>query len=328
MHLSFGLCYNVSMKIITTHPDIKENPYFGRGDAILDITASGRYWRTSRLRSVTLLTCGRKITWLSEKESDEPDILEALSHALSGKGDTEMPVGHIITFNGHAFDLPHLHRKYAAYALLDPLNGRSYTDLFLTYSHLKDFLGLPSRRLIDYADFAGADPRLDDADRTLAILPLRAFTDALNGIISPSGESDNPKPFPSLVDSFVREGRLYYTLGTDYTFPRLLSIHDTVFHLQFSDHLIKISAPIEDGTLRVYHTDIKNYFYLPAEGYAVHKAAAAYVDKSRKEKAVRENCFHRAVFRDLYLTDCGETRQYIRSIVSFLLTPRRLHSVK
>ncbi len=314
------------MKTIKNNPVINDNRYFGKGDAILDITASGRYWRTSQLRSVTLLTCSEKVTWLSEKESDEPDILTALSRALTGSGDTEVPVDHIITFNGNAFDLPHLHRKYVAYALLDPLNGKTYTDLFLSYRHLKDFFGLPTRRLIDYADFAGAASCPDDAERTLAILPLRAYTDALNGIITSSEKSDNPDPPPSLKDSFVSENRLYYILGTDYTFPRLVSIHDTVFHMQFSDNLLKISAPIEDGTLRVYHTDIKNYFYLPAEGYAVHRAAAAYVDRSRREKAVRENCFHRAAFRDLYLTDCGETRQYIRSVVSFLLSPRRPHS--
>ena len=133
---------------------------FECGDAILDITASGRYFRTSRLLRIDLIRRNesrhnesrrnesgvRLISWISEQESDEYEMLTALSDALDS-------IRRIITFNGNAFDLPHLHQKYKAFDLMDPLQGKQYLDLMLRLKPISRFLALPSGKLADFAGF-------------------------------------------------------------------------------------------------------------------------------------------------------------------------------
>ncbi len=53
----------------------------------------------------------------------------------------------------------------------------------------------------------------------------------------------------------------------------------------------KLTLPVKNGFVRRYFPDYKNYEYLPAEGYAIHKSVSAYVAASRKEPATLETCF-------------------------------------
>ena len=82
---------------------------------ILDIGASSRYWRTSRLLNITLIRraeiCGSgfcETSYSAGEEADEYELLQLLAEELRD-------VREVITFNGTAFDLPHLHAKYKAY---------------------------------------------------------------------------------------------------------------------------------------------------------------------------------------------------------------------
>ena len=268
---------------------------------ILDITSEGRYWRTSALLSLELLGNGGSLILESEKEADEYEILITAADVLKDAGE-------IITFNGISFDLPFLHHKYAAYGEADPITGRHVRDLYLEYRKLAAVLGLPSRRLKDYASMvSGGENASDDAERTLAILSFDAVTSLLSGNFGISCVSTD-----EIKDAVV------FHLHIDPPFDGSFSVHDGIYHLTVKGNQAALCAHQRDGMLRMYHDDIANYYYLPIEGYAVHKSIAESVDKTRKEKAVRENCFHLISCSDQFLNQKTSCEQYVRSALRFL----------
>lgn len=323
---------------------------FECGDAILDITARGRYFRTSRLLRIDLIRRNesrhnesrrnesgpRLISWFSEQESDEYEMLTALSDALRS-------IRRIITFNGKAFDLPHLHQKYRAYGLTDPLQGKQDLDLMLRLKPISRFLALPSGKLIDFAGFlhlvqpdgtkeapqqpaqpdgtgeaifrfiSGAESKHEagtpnDALYTLECMSLLHYADFLD-------------QGAEIREVTTDEERVIFRLHYPDGFPAGLSVHDSGFHLRFSeDGTVLLSSRIYNGSLRYYHTDVKNYRYLPLEGYAIHKSAAQYVDKSRREKAVRENCYHLVSVSPAFLQDPAMLDGYLKSVLAYFAT--------
>ena len=313
---------------------------FECGDAILDITASGRYFRTSRLLRIDLIRRNesrhnesrrnesgvRLISWISEQESDEYEMLTALSDALDS-------IRRIITFNGNAFDLPHLHQKYKAFDLMDPLQGKQYLDLMLRLKPISRFLALPSGKLADFAGFLhlaqpdasdeasfrfhpGAEDKHEastpnDALYTLECMSLLHYADFLD-------------QGARIREVTTDEERVIFRLHYPDGFPVGFSVHDSGFHLRFSeDGTVLLSSRICNGSIRYYHTDVKNYWYLTLEGYAIHKSAAQYVDKSRREKAVRENCYHLVPVSPAFLQDPAMLDGYLKSVLAYFATYSR-----
>ena len=117
--------------------------------AVLDILTSTRYYRTSLLTEVRLITipgeheAPDETVWTLEKESDDFDILMELAKALRD-------IRLIITFNGTGFDIPHLTKKYAAYRLPNPLEGKHFLDLLKKLRQFDALFPLSSHRLADY----------------------------------------------------------------------------------------------------------------------------------------------------------------------------------
>jgi hypothetical protein len=273
-----------------------------KGTVLLDITASGRYWRTSMLEVIRLIYRGE--TALTEQilsleeEQDEPTMLTLLEEKLRNFEE-------VITFNGNSFDIPHLKRKYAAYGMVDPFPGKQFRDLYLEYKDYAVLLGLPSRKLADYAAFAAGDTASDDAVKTLKTLSL----DSISAFFSGSWTLEDAK----------RDGdHLYYTLRTDRAFFHRISFQDQIFHLILDRQTAKLSVLLVDGKVRRYYTNYKDYYYLPLEGYSIHKSMAAYVQKTHKEKAVRQNCFNLVSYSEAFVNDPDRIRSYISSVLQFL----------
>ncbi|MDO4620936.1 MAG: ribonuclease H-like domain-containing protein [Lachnospiraceae bacterium] len=280
---------------------------------ILDIVSSGRFWRNSRLLEIRLILGRNEETVLiSEKEEDEDRLLSETASLLS-------EISTVITFNGVSFDMPYLHAKYKAYGLEDPLLKTECRDLLADYRYLKAFFGLPGRHLQDYfnyymstlSDRSSADSpdfsSADDAVKTLAILSFDALGAFLDGRYE-------------LEDAVCENDLLICTLRLkDFSYPGAFSVHDEIYHLRLENDLVRLGIHLnEKKQIRVYHTDLKNYAYLPQEGYAVHKSVAQYVDSSRKEKAVRANCFHFISYSDNLIRNRKMLEEYLQTVLQFL----------
>ncbi len=68
------------------------------------------------------------------------------------------------------------------------------------------------------------------------------------------------------------------------------SIHGHFLHMRLEGEKFTGSFILEDGALRYFLPDTASYVYLPAERKVIPKALAASIDRSRKQKASKENC--------------------------------------
>ena len=137
------------------------------------------------------------------------------------------------------------------------------------------------------------------------------------GIILDVEKDKNAKTTKDIATDEIKDAVVFH-LHIDPPFDGSFSVHDGIYHLTVKGNQAALCAHQRDGMLRMYHDDIANYYYLPIEGYAVHKSIAESVDKTRKEKAVRENCFHLISCSDQFLNQKTSCEQYVRSALRFL----------
>lgn len=278
-----------------------------------------------------------EIVLTAEKESDEYDILLALPELLA---DTD----EIITFNGNAFDIPFLRRKLNAYDLPDAFADMKTRDLMLDYRVVAQVLALPSKKLADFAEYIASHPGNrtfknasvfqddtrqterrsrnlpekaqetilppDDAQRTLEILGFDAFCELLHGVFT-------------FRTASLSGGLFVMELTTPHPAPCRISLHDAPFHLVFEENKVLLSSRMENGCIRFYHSDVKNYYYLPAEGFAVHKSVGTFVDPSHRQKAVRENCFTSLPVTEIFLQDRSQESAYAKSALQYISSVSR-----
>lgn len=54
-----------------------------------------------------------------------------------------------------------------------------------------------------------------------------------------------------------------------------------------------LTVPVYDGELKYFYADYKNYYYLPAEDYAIHKSVGQYVDSKLRRQATKTTCYQK-----------------------------------
>ena len=275
--------------------------------AVLDIQTSTRYYRTSLLTEVRLITvlpdntAPSETVWTLEKESDDFDILMELAEALRN-------IRLIITFNGTGFDIPHLTKKYAAYRLPNPFEGKHFLDLLKKLRQFDALFPLSSHRLADYMRLFPENEvqaASSDAEKELlltSLLPLEGFLAGNFTLASARTEG---------------EAAIFELLPAD-PLPFSLRAEDGPFALTLEGGMACLSACLYGERLRRYYTNVSDYEFLTAEGYAVHRSVSALVGKDRKEKAVRENCFSFFRCTESFLSDEAAVRRYVVSVFAYM----------
>lgn len=137
----------------------------------------------------------------------------------------------------------------------------------------------------------------------------------------PGSAPVSERPGGTCPSAAPASGELLYTLELSVPFPGKLSIRDGIYTLHIEGGRARILIPFTDGKVRVYHTDVKNYVWLPVEGYAVHKSVGRFVDSRYKEKAVRENCFHLVSYSEDFLNSPEWIQSFLSSVLQYLSCP-------
>lgn len=244
--------------------------------------------------------------FFAEEKNEEREILKQLSVLLASHST-------VITFNGTAFDIPFLRKRYARYDMDDPFLPVTFLDLYQEARQLKTLLCLENYRqkslelflgcsredtysgkeLIDiYLKYVSApDPEsqhlllthnYEDVKGMYDLIEILSYRNFLNGhflIQNIIFETDQGN---SLLDIILTP-----------TFPLPQSIHriteEAKLILDKEQSLIQF--PVHTGMLRHYFPDYQNYYYLPEENTIIHKSVGAYVESSHRQKATKENCF-------------------------------------
>lgn len=264
---------------------------------IFHIKTTGHYWRNSQITEIGVLKKEEshwlELSWTSQQESDEYDMLEAFSKELNAC-DT------ICGYNSTSFHLPFLEQKYRAYGLANPFIGIKHTDLLLTLkplsSKLRQSLKLKNLKLLP-----DLNSDMDDIEVILESTALLTFADIFSGNFSVADVSKN-------------NDSLQILCMTSLPAPYPVHIRQESFYMVCEKNKLRILVKCYENRIRIYYPDYENYVYLPEEDTAVHKSMASCISKERRIKADASNCYTYAPVTDTMLQKPSILTNYLTAL--------------
>jgi uncharacterized protein YprB with RNaseH-like and TPR domain len=262
------------------------------------------------------------IQWFSEGIREEALLMTAFYEFLR---DYEV----LIHYNGSGFDIPYLQKKCSLLGLDYSFGHLISVDIYkkiLPYKKLFHLKSLKLKMLETFLNisrkdtFSGGDlisvyqgylgkkhlealkkyrepevsPSIPSEADTLLGQLLLHNEDDIRGLLSVS-------PILNYVDLFEKPIRILQA-GVDLDIlsihfeisaflPARINLSSDCIHLSAFENMATLSVHIYDGELKYFYDNYKDYYYLPAEDYALHKTLACYVDKDYREKAKPSNCY-------------------------------------
>ncbi|MCD8151876.1 MAG: ribonuclease H-like domain-containing protein [Clostridiales bacterium] len=233
----------------------------------------------------------------------------------------------VVTFNGNTFDIPFVRKRAALFfpensGKADPFRHASLIDLYREASGMKHLLGLSSCRQKAIEAFLGCS-REDQYDGgqlitiyhqyvscpdagllsllllhnledirgmfdLFALLSYRQLCDGQFEIIDAFEEPGTDHP-----DKKPEDSTRSYTVKIKprLSVPQRIRMVSDGISIFLNSETGLISFPLYHGTLKHFFQDYENYYYLPAEDYAVHKSVGAFVDSAHRKKATKHTCY-------------------------------------
>ncbi|MBR3306686.1 MAG: ribonuclease H-like domain-containing protein [Lachnospiraceae bacterium] len=226
----------------------------------------------------------------------------------------------LIHYNGNRFDLPYLSQKSAQYSLPYSFDRFDGIDIYRRIAPYKDILGLPDLKQKTVEEFLGLErddkysggqliSRYHDyvCEKDPALLDelLLHNADDLKGML----KVVSMLAYPDLFLKPLRVMKVHANYFNDVNKKRSQEI---ILKLRFTSPLPKaislralgcyfsgegidgsLKVPLFEEEMKYFYSNFKDYYYLPAEDTAMHKAIAGFVDKEHRVQATASNCYTR-----------------------------------
>ena len=319
------------------------------GDLFLDIETTGlsRSRHQIYLIGIALIVDNNIFyvnQWFAESAEDESCVLQEFSSFLQTS-----EIKRIITFNGNQFDLPFLLARAKFHAINLTFDPFELFDIYKEVVRRKQILQLQNYRQKTIEQFLGLfredqftggelinvyeDYVVCPNEQGKHLLKLHNYEDVLGmmdllEIFAYDSFFSAPAQVSSASIQSYRdlEGNtceeLIAALTPPCELPGCLSCTHPITgaYLHASGMHVRLRVPLFQGMARLYYTDYKNYWYLPAEDMSIHKSVATYVDKSHKQKATPETCYSKVAVDDAFLHS-EKLAEYVTHVLQgFLLS--------
>lgn len=311
----------------------------------IDIETTGLTPRTSHIYMIGLAYY-EKDTWyfrglFADTQSEEESVLLSLVSALDNYTT-------LVHFNGTTFDIPFINKRFGKYNISYDFKALKSLDLCREFSPYKFIFNMPNCKqktvetvlginrediysggeLIEvYKQYVKspdeATYRLlythnhDDVIGMLKITAFYSLIDVINGSYNAVNAYINEY---NDINGIKKEELFINFLGIPINIP--INCHAYGYNLKLKDGKGMLRCPIENGSLKLYYSDYKNYYYLPAEDMAVHKSVGQYVDKNYREKATATNCYTRFIPDENFLNNKDKLSTYVSSVINMLKNGR------
>lgn len=250
--------------------------------------------------------------FFAEQYAEEEVILSAFLELIH-------PYDTIITYNGIGFDIPYLKAKCEQFGLAEHFSEFTYVDIFKSVSTLKHILKLDNYKQKSIESFLGMTRNdlysggeliqiykayvKEPDDELLQLLLLHNFEDVqgmmdLIPILSYSHLFHGH--FTELTETTLNSCKNYdgntgkeliLKITPEYPLPKRISYRFHELYLSGNKNDISVVIKLTEDTLKYFHPNYKEYYYLPAEDMAIHKSVAAYVDKKHRKQATAGTCY-------------------------------------
>ena len=215
----------------------------------------------------------------------------------------------LYVYNGHSFDVPFIEKRCARLGLDFSFEPFQIVDLYRELSPLRPLFPLKNFKLRSMEAFLGykrrdkldgkelirrfflwkqtKDPavldllylhNLDDLRGTVRVFSAVTYIDFFNGAFSPLDVRSGPDTLTLSLEALEA-----------FPVPASYSLYGIDF--QGEGIQARLTFPLYTEGIRYYYPNWKDYCFLTEEGYAIHKSMAAYVDRSRRVPATKEQCF-------------------------------------
>ncbi len=273
-----------------------------------DIETTGLSAKTAAIYLIGCLCLSdgrwKLIQWMAERFSEEQQVVKAF---LDYCKDFDT----LIHFNGDTFDIPFLRKCAENYSIPHPFDRMASIDLLKRIRPLKGRLSLQDLKLKTIEGFLGIDREdLYHGGELIAVYHnyVKNHDPELQKILLLHNAEDI-KNMPALLSvlHYADLEKMDFAIQKAGCTDQLLQIEaagncPVPVPVQFSAHGVQITVshgqiqaavPVMQGELFYFYPDYKDYYYLPTEGYAVHKKIAQFVDKEHRVKATPSTAFSR-----------------------------------
>ncbi len=283
----------------------------------LDIETTGF---TARSSSLYLIGCAHYTDdgwfirqWFADSPEEEQEVLTAFFEFAK-------PFSHLLHFNGNNFDLPFLLQKCKQYELPYTFDAFVGIDIYKRTAPYKYFLKLPNCKQKTIELFLGINRidtfsggelitvyheyvkkhsefglkallqhNFDDMKGMLQILPILAYYDLFNGELHAKKVQANY--YKDLNGAKHQEILIKCKFATP--LPIAVSFGTAGCYFSGKDSEGTLKVPLYEEEMKYFYANYKDYYYLPGEDLAMHKAVATFVDSKHRTQATAATCYTR-----------------------------------
>ena len=304
----------------------KQQPLF------FDIETTGL---SADISAITLIGCcdmdGNITQWFNEDGFSQKQILSDFLTFIKSY-DT------LITFNGKTFELPFVSSKIKEFKHNSSFDRYEHLDLYQILKPYKNLWGLKNFRqknLEEYLGFHRTDKlsgkkliktyqnyleKGDTKDKEAVLLHNREDLLGLRNIYSLMS-------YPALLDGkftlssySIENDEFHAYLNLDHEVPVCGNYKKSGICLTLKHSNAVLTYPLDDGHLKHYHRDYKNYYYLPMEDLVIHKSMKSFVDTSSLVRADKDNCYSKFVPGDNFLSNENDVLSFCSDMIYYLLS--------
>lgn len=231
----------------------------------------------------------------------------------------------LIEFNGNRFDIPYLKEKYASYKMGDPFEGIRALDIYQQIKPYKTLLGLQrlNQKSIEQFLKISREDRFnggqlidvyrsvrsrsaEDMEGAVRALFLHNYEDvlgmiAMTPVLSYAQIVSSRAPAKvRFLDSYGREVSdrqsrsghfLEASFHLDVPVPISFEKDTDSYSVCAVKDSVYVTVPLLRRTMYHYFPDYRNYYYMPEEDMAIHKAVGMFVDTAHRKQATAKTCY-------------------------------------
>lgn len=246
----------------------------------------------------------------------------------------------LISFNGKTFDIPFLSAKIKEFQLNTSLDHFDHLDLYQTLKPYKDLWKLKKFCQKDLEEYLNIK-RLDQLSGKKLIKTYQHYLK--NGDIKDKeavllhNKEDltgllkiySLMSYPALIHEnltlssvHVKNDQMIAQLLLPMEIPVTCNYTKSGIHLTLDHCNATLLCPLEDGHLKHYHRDYKNYYYLPTEDIIIHKSMKSFVDSSNLTRATKENCYSKFIPGNSFLTNKDDVLHFCSDTIYYILSQK------
>lgn len=251
--------------------------------------------------------------WFAQTKNEETELLTKLAEILP---EYEL----MIHFNGNRFDIPYLLQKAKTFHVNLSFDSIQGIDIYKRLAPFKQHLYLPDCRQKTLEQYMGIN-RLDKysggelihiykgyltAPTTSSLsLLLQHNRDDMKGMLDivpmlAYSELCNTEPIVTRVEMLKTKNleqkevyELLLSFQLDVALPKKFFTHSDGNFLTIDHNKGTLKVPVYEEELKLYYSNYKDYYYIPALDAAYHKTIAAHVDAKNKTQATAQTCYTR-----------------------------------